>query len=127
MNRRYLVPVAVVVVLLLALGALPQFLGSGPPYHATAVAVEETGNATESVNGSALSERRYRYVTAALDEGESGTYRKGPVGFKRAFTHSPFDELAALRGQFPNATDGHAVYVSRNGTVYRVTVERADT
>jgi len=125
MKRRYLIAIAVVVLLVFALGALPSLLRSGDPYRAHA---EETAGpeGVEPVAAENLSERRYRYVTAAIADGESGRYWKGPVGLKGAFTHSPFDELDAIRSQHPEAVDGDAVYVTENGTVYRVTVERED-
>ena len=122
---------------LLALGALPGLLASGEPYVVTATPVNgsdgvgsgETGG-LEPVDSGNLSERVYPYTTGALadasatEAGRSDPYRKGPTGFKEAFTHSPFDEIDALRQQYPNATVGDGVVVSRNGTLYRVAVTR---
>jgi hypothetical protein len=125
MNRRYLLAVGVVVLLLLALGALPGLLRSGDPYRAHAEATTPPED-VEPVAAENLSERRYRYVTGAIADGESKRYWKGPIGLKGAFTHSPFDELDAIRTQHPTAAEGDAVYVSANGTVYRVTVHRED-
>jgi hypothetical protein len=125
MKRRSLIAIGVVVLLVLALGALPSLLRSGDPYrtHAEQTAAPE---GVDPVAVGNLSERRYRYVTAAVADGESGRYWKGPIGLKGAFTHSPFDELDAVRTQHPEAVDGDAVYVAENGTVYRVTVELED-
>lgn len=125
MKRRYLIAIGVVVLLVLALGALPSLLRSGDPYRAQADPTAAP-DGVEPVATENLSERRYRYVTAAVADGESGRYWKGPIGLKGAFAHSPFDELDAIRTQHPEAVDGDAVYVTENGTVYRVTVERED-
>ena len=125
MKRRYLVPFVAALVLLLALGALPQFLASGDPYYLTATPADGDSQAARSaVNLSTLSEQRYPYVTGAVADGESDRYRKGPLGFKGAFAHSPFDEFDALGQQYPNATEGDVAYVAGDGTVYRVTLER---
>lgn len=133
-----------VLVLLLALGALPGLLKSGDPYYVTATPVSDgserssPSNASrEAVDVSNLSARSYPYTTAALADasanapgqapeagqaGRSGPYWKGPVGFKETFTHSPFDEVRALRQQYPDAATGDGVVVSQNGTLYRVAV-----
>jgi len=87
-----------------------------------------TGPNATAVNASALSAQTHPFTTAALADagpnrtGYSGPYWKGPVGIKGAFTHSPFDELASMRQRTPNATDGEAVRVLDNGTLYRVGV-----
>lgn len=127
-TRNLVLATFAVVVVLLALGALPGFLASGDPYYVTAT---PANGSHESVDATNLSERSYPYTTAALadatptDPGRSGSYRKGPVGLKEAFTHSPFDELGALRHQYPATTDGDAVYVrDGSGTLYRVAVTR---
>ncbi|QIO21670.1 hypothetical protein [Haloarcula sp. JP-L23] len=134
-TRNFVLGVAVVVVLLLALGALPSYLKSGDPYYLTATPAE--GNATaldgnaSAVNASNLSTQRYPYTTAALDDatanesdgtGQSDPYWRGPIGLKGAFTHSPFDELDALRQRVPEATDGETVLVRHDGTLYRLAV-----
>ncbi|MCU4800748.1 hypothetical protein OB920_10230 [Halobacteria archaeon HArc-gm2] len=146
-TRNLVLAILAVLVVLLALGALPGLLKTGDPYYLTATPVGEYGdqnasnatvanatvtNATvangSAVDGANLSERAYPYTTAALanatggEPGRSGPYWRGPVGFKEAFTHSPFDEVNALRGQHPNATVGEGVRVARNGTLYRVAV-----
>ncbi len=152
-TRNLILAILAVVVFLLALGALPGLLGSGDPYYVTAtpadsmpegattanetIEAETTPNETATANGSRaavdaanLSELSYPYTTAALanasgnESGRSAPYRRGPVGFKEAFTHSPFDELDALRQQYPNATVDDGVRVARNGTLYRVAVTR---
>ena len=115
-----MVGLVVVAAALLALGALPQFLASGDAYHLTATATESAGPA---VNVTDLSDRRYPYLTAALDSGRSPGYRRGPVGFKEAFTHSPFDEVDALAARDPTARVGDgAVLVVDDGERYRVEV-----
>jgi hypothetical protein len=131
-TRNFLLAMGAIVVLLLALGALPGLLKSGDPYYMTATAADESeipsdGNKTviESAN---LSEQRYPYTTTALDNatatqtGQSAPYWRGPVGFKGAFTHSLFDEYNALEQQFPEAADGDSLRVRHNGTLYRVAI-----
>ncbi|MFB6073595.1 MAG: hypothetical protein ABEJ89_01125 [Haloarculaceae archaeon] len=125
-TRRVLVGLLVVVVLLLALGALPSYIRSGDPYYMTATPA--AGNHT-AVNATGLSDR-YPYTNAALadatatDTGRADPYWRGPVGFKEAFTHSPFDELAALGQHDPAAREGDAVYVTANGTLYRLSIQQ---
>lgn len=119
--------IVAVLLLLLALGSLPGLLQSGDPYYVTATPVN---GSQEAVDASTLSERAYPYTTAALADasasrpGRSDPYWRGPVGFKEAFTHSPFDEVNALRQNYPHATIDEDVSVSRNGTLYRVEVTR---
>ncbi|QSG05833.1 hypothetical protein [Halapricum desulfuricans] len=135
--RNFLLGVLAVVVLLLALGALPGLLESGDPYYLTATPVgadESTADhRSGAVDAANLSERRYEYTTAALADATNGTgyadpYWRGPVGIKGAFTHSPFDELSALRTNYPAAADGDAVFVRANAsagesvTFYRLNV-----
>jgi len=116
-----------VVTLLLALGALPGFIKAGDPYYMTATPVEER----TAVNATDLDERRYPYTSAAVaaattDEvGESAPYWKGYVGFKEAFTHSPFDELTALQQRSTAAVDGpDAVFVRVGDGYYRLTISQ---
>lgn len=129
-TRNLVLGILAVVVVLLALGALPGLLKSGDPYYVTATPIDELNGTGQPVDGGNLSERSYPYTTAALanataeSPGQSGPYWRGPVGFKETFTHSPFDEVNALRGQYPNATVGEGVGVARNGTLYRVAVTR---
>ncbi|MBX0287160.1 hypothetical protein [Haloarcula salinisoli] len=148
-TRNFLLAMAVVGVLLLAMGALPSYLRSGDPYYMTATPVGEVDNGTANATGGTtatptaatastentsvvdagtLSERRYPYTTEALENatddsaGQSTAYYRGPVGIKGAFTHSPFDEYDSLAQQYPAAVDGDAVRVSHDGTVYRLAV-----
>jgi len=120
-TRNLLLALLLAVALLLALGALPSYLATGDPYYLTATPIEDNRSA---VNASDLSADRYRYTTGALanasatDAGRSDPYRKGPIGIKGAFTHSPFDELEALAQHTPDADDG--IYVRQNNTVYRL-------
>ncbi|WP_276259397.1 hypothetical protein [Haloglomus litoreum] len=130
-TRNTILVILAVVVLLLALGALPSFLKSGDPYYVVATAEDAPD---ETVNTSNLSARRYRFSTAAVSAaatnangtGRSDPYWRGPFGFKEGFTHSPFDEFEALTRDYPNATvtagNDTSVYLSRNGTSYRVTI-----
>ncbi|MBV0924310.1 hypothetical protein KTS45_08860 [Halomicroarcula limicola] len=129
-TRNFILGVGVVVLLLLALGALPSYLKSGDPYYLTATPENGSFSVEDgtAANGSTLSAQRYPYTTAALadaaanDTGRSELYWRGPVGLKGAFTHSPFDELDALRQQAPAAADGETVVVRHGGTFYRLAV-----
>jgi hypothetical protein len=156
-TRDLILGILAVLVVLLALGAVPGSLKSGDPYYLTATPVDAAENANgtgatalqdAAVDAATLSERSYPYTTVALanatadDPGRSGPYWRGPVGFKEAFTHSPFDEVNALRERHPNATvdegvsvseanegssrvqGSNGVHVRRNGTLYRLAVTR---
>lgn len=108
-------------VLLLALGALPSYLGSGAPHYLVATPVDD-GPALDVAD---LPERRYPYLFGALEaaDGWSDPYYRGPYGLKESFTHSPFDEFDALRGMAPaNATQKDTVYVSYQDQRYRMEV-----
>lgn len=122
-TRNFLVAIALVVVALLALGALPSYLGSGDPYYLTAESVE-TDESAIGVNN--VSERRYPFLTSALasDDGRSDPYLADSYGVKEWFTHTPFDEVDALARQMPEAATDGAVRVRYEGTVYRVEVVR---
>lgn len=127
-TRRFAVALGLLVVALLALGAVPSALGTGEPYH---LVVTETDASGPTVNVSDLSERRYPYLTGALaaPDGRSSGYRSGRFGLKESFAHSPFDEVSALVAQNPDArvetADGdRAVRVSADGERYRVEVRR---
>ncbi|MEA5388619.1 hypothetical protein VB779_17365 [Haloarculaceae archaeon H-GB11] len=111
-TRNVILALLLVVAGLLALGALPSTLQSGDPYYLTA---EEATESHAAVNVSNLSEQRFPYTTSAVRDGRSEPYYKGPFGLKEAFSHSPFDELAALRDRNPDAVDGEAVYVRDGG------------
>ena len=149
-TRNFLLAMAVLFLLLLALGALPSYLRSGDPYYMTATPAAEgngtagnaaggttptpagtataTGGNANTVDGTNLSDQRYTYTTEALanatadSEGRSSAYYRGPVGIKGAFTHSPFDEYDSLVQQYPAAVDGDAVRVRGDGTVYRLAI-----
>ena len=122
-TRNLLVAIAVITLALLALGALPSYLGSGDPYHLTVEPAESDG---PSVNATGLSERRYPYLSEAFasDEGRSMSYQRGPFGLKESFTHSPFDEVDALTARGPNATIDGGVRIERDGETYVVAIER---
>ena len=125
--RKFLLGLLAVLVLLLALGAVPATLKVGDPYYLTATVADGDHAA---VNATGLSERRYPYTTRALSDaaangsGQSAPYWKGPGEIKEAFTHSPFDELSALRMRDPAASDGEALYVTQNGTLYRLAISQ---
>ena len=143
-TRNLVLGIVAVLVLLLALGALPGLLTSGDPYYVTATVVGGSATATnasgapegsvntdattEALDATELSARSYPYTTAALANastnasGRSRPYWKGPVGFKEAFTHSPFDEVRALGQLYPNASVEGGMRVTQNGTLYRVAV-----
>lgn len=122
-TRNTILAILVVVGLLLALGAVPSLLRSGDPYYVTAEATNETGPAA---NATELPERQYRYIDAALADGRSDAYYEGPFGLKEGLSHSPFDEFDAIGQRYANATaeNGGVVYVSENGTRYRLAIVR---
>jgi hypothetical protein len=127
----------VLAVVLLALGAVPGTLGSGEPYYlqATPSTGPDAGADTPAaagapaVNATPLSGNRYPYLSAALaspTNRSSGYQTAG--GLKEAFTHSPFDEVAALRTRNPNASvpGGDAVRIRFENRTYVVSVVRAN-
>ncbi|WP_224333612.1 hypothetical protein [Haloprofundus halobius] len=120
-TRRVLALLALLSVGLLALGALPSYLGTGDPYSLTA---EETTASGPAVNVTEFSAQQYPYLATALEEGRSEGYQKGPLGLKESFTHSPFDERDALATRQPDAERDDRVLVEYEGTRYWVTVER---
>ncbi|WP_128906539.1 hypothetical protein [Halorubrum amylolyticum] len=122
-TRNLLIAIALVVVALLALGALPSYLGSGDPYYLTAEPIE-TNETAAGVNN--VSDRRYPFLTGALasNDGRSEGYQTGPYGVKKWFTHTPFDEVDALTQQVPEAAADDGVRVRRDGRVYHVEVVR---
>jgi hypothetical protein len=140
-TRRAVAALAIVVVGLLALGAVPSYLGSGPAYHLTVTPVDGAadveadagpdGDATAAaaVNVTELSPRRYPYLTEAFQaaDNRSSGYQRGRFGLKESFSHSPFDELEGLRARQPNASvaDGAGVRVIREGRPYVVRVVQA--
>jgi hypothetical protein len=121
-TRRAILGFVVVVIALLALGALPSLLGSGEPYYLTATPTDADGPA---VNVTGLSERRYPYLTAAIESGRSDPYRRGPVGLKETFSHSPFDERQGLVTRNPDARLNGGVVVVDGDDRYLVEVSRA--
>ena len=121
--RNALVIVGLVLVALLALGALPGYLGSGEYYYLEVTATDDRG---EAVDVEGISERRYPYLTTALaaDDGRSEGYQRALGGFKDAFTHSPFNELEALQRSEPGSIrdDGDRAVIDRDGDRYSVTI-----
>ena len=125
-TRNLFVAIAVIALALLALGALPSYLGSGDPYYLTAEPIETDDPAA---NASGLSERRYPYLTAAIesDDGRSEPYLMGPYGLKEWFTHTPFDEVDALIRRAPAAATDEGVRIERDGETYYVEVTQSPT
>ena len=120
-TRNLLIAIALVIVALLALGALPSYLGSGDPYYLTAEGIE-TDEPAVDVND--VDERRYPVLTGALEsaDGRSEGYQLGPYGVKEWFTHTPFDEVDALTQRVPEAAVDDGVRVERDGQTYYVEV-----
>ncbi len=104
---------------LLALGALPQYLGGGETYYMVAT---ETDGDHPAVNATEIDTRRYPYLSEALETGRSEGYDTGPSDLKERFTHTPFDERGAVAQRNPDAVEGDTLYVERNGTLYRVEI-----
>lgn len=123
-TRNAVLLLAVILVGLLALGALPSYLGTGEPYH---LVLEETDDDGVAVDVSDVSERRYPYLTSALagDDGRSDPYREGPYGIKEHFTHTPFDEVTALAHRVPEAeTTDERVRIETDDARYYVEVSQ---
>ncbi|KTG08815.1 hypothetical protein AUR64_13425 [Haloprofundus marisrubri] len=120
-TRRVLALLALLCVGLLALGALPSYLGTGDPYYLTA---EETDASGPAVNVTQFSAQQYPYLATALEEGRSDGYQRGQFGLKESFTHSPFDERDALATRQPDAERENRVLVEYDGTRYWVAVEQ---
>jgi len=123
-TRRVTIAILVVIALLLALGALPGLLKTGEPYYLTATPTTENHSA---VNFSEFPAQRYPYTNTATKNATNATgwsepYWQGPAGIKETFTHSPFDEIDAIRARNASAAGRDAVYLSRNGTLYRIEV-----
>jgi len=121
--RNALIAVGLVVVVLLALGALPSYLGSGEYYYLEVTPTDDNGTAVDVGN---ISEQRYPYLTAALDadDDRSEGYQRGLGGFKSAFTHTPFAEHSALQQLAPGAArdGGERVIVQLDRERYSVAI-----
>ena len=122
--RNLLIAIAVVVVALLALGALPSMLEAGDPYYLTADPIDSSEPA---VNVTGISPRRYPFLSGALasDDGRSDGYREGPYGVKEHFTHTPFDEVDALTQRVGAARLDGGVRVRFEGETYYVQVTQS--
>jgi hypothetical protein len=121
--------------LLLALGALPGLIQTGDPYYVEATEADAGGPA---VAGQNLSERRFPYSVGAVAAAEAGAdparsdaYYTGVVGFKAAFTHTPFAEFAEFETLAPNAVArsddrrvGDVAHLRVSGTRYRLEIVR---
>ena len=123
--RNALLLTGFVLVALLAVGAVPSYLGSGESHYfeATATATDEPAPAINATN---ISERRFPYLTAALtaDNGRSDGYQRALGGYKTWFAHSPFDEFEALQRRNGDAVsdDGERVFVMYEGDRYSVVI-----
>ena len=134
-TRNLLLVLAGVLLLLLALGALPGYLASGDPYHVEATTADGEG---PSVAVDDLSERRFPYAFGALEAAAAGeeparseAYYAGPVGLKGAFTHTPFDEFEEFRGRNADAVErgdaspvGDVAFVEYENRRYRLEIVR---
>ncbi len=120
-TRNLLIAIALVVVALLALGALPSYLGTGDPYYLTVESIETDDTA---VDVNEVSERRYPYLMGALtsDDGRSDGYQMGPFGMKEWFTHTPFDEVDSLTTSVAEAETDDGVRVEYDGQKYHVQI-----
>lgn len=121
-TRRFVVVLALVALGLLALGALPSYLGTGEPAYLTATQTEAEASGL-AVNVTDLPDHRYPYLFEALETGQSEGYQSGRWGLKEEFTHTPYDELDALATRNPDARlGGDAVLVEYEGQRYRIEV-----
>lgn len=118
-KRLTLLTIGLSILALLALGALPQYLGGGETVVMTATEIEEDRPA---VDASEIDEGRYPYMSEALETGASEPYEDDRFGIKEPFTHTPYDELGAVEQLNDEAVEDEAAYVERDGTLYRVEV-----
>ena len=70
-------------------------------------------------------------ATAGPAASAAAAYYSGVVGFKAAFTHTPFEEFQEFETRAPDAVDrrgdgpvGDVAYLRVNGTRYRLSVVR---
>jgi len=124
-TRNLVVVIALAVAVLLALGAVPSYLGGGESYH---LAVEPTAESGPAVDASNVSARRFPYLSGALEspDGRSERYRAGRYGIKESFTHTPFDEVDALVRRVAEAERDDGVLIEYRGERYRVRIVRGD-
>jgi hypothetical protein len=134
-TRNALLAIAGLLVVLLALGALPGLVKTGDPYYVEATVAAGSGAA---VDGGDLSERRFPYTFGALSAVESGAdparsepYYTGVVGLKGAFTHTPFAEFEEFETRNPETVErtgdspvGDVAHVAEGGTRYRLEIVR---
>jgi hypothetical protein len=128
-TRNVAIVIVAVLVVLLALGAVPSLLGTGEPHYIEATTVTETDvpGDVDPANASTLLERSYPYSFGAIaaaenTTGRSDAYRTGLFGLKRSFSHSPFDEMSAYKAQYPDAVRGGVTFVHAGNTTYRLTI-----
>lgn len=121
LTRNVLLIIGLVIVVLLALGALPGYLGSGDPYHLT---VEPVDTDQPAIDVSDVSERRFPFLISALTASDSRSipYQTGSRGVKEQFTHTPFDEIDALGERKPETVQDDGVRIIYEGERYYVEV-----
>ncbi|MGM0592169.1 MAG: hypothetical protein ACQETI_11185 [Halobacteriota archaeon] len=122
-TRRFLAGLLLLGLGLLALGAVPSYLGSGDPYYLVVTSTADEGPAADVTN---VSDRRYPFLTSALaaDDGRSEPYRRGAFGLKEEFAHSPFDEFDALAIQHQDARDGDRIRIEADGQRYYLEIQQ---
>ncbi|QLD85718.1 hypothetical protein HWV23_08265 [Natronomonas halophila] len=136
--RNLILAILGVVVVLLALGAVPGLIETGDPYYVEATPVDESGPAITADN---FSEQRFPYAFDALaaaatgaDPARSEAYYTGPGGvggFKEAFTHTPFEEFDEFEARNGEAVQrgadspvGDVAFVDYEGQRYRLEIVR---
>ena len=121
--RNALLLTGFVIVALLALGAVPSYLGSGEAYYLEVTPTDADG---EVVNVTGISGQQYPYLTEALTAADSRSagYQRALDGAKQWFTHSPFDERDGLARRNPAAVsdDGDSIRISHEGDRYNVAI-----
>jgi len=134
-TRNLVLGILGILVLLLALGALPSLIETGDPFYVEATVANASGPA---VAGDDIAERRFPYSFGAVDAAAAGAgparsdaYYSGVVGLKAAFTHTPFSEFDEFETLAPDAVRrpgespvGDVAYVRSNGTRYRLEIVR---
>ncbi|MFT4884537.1 MAG: hypothetical protein ACI8U4_002053 [Natronomonas sp.] len=136
--RNLILGILGVIVVLLALGAVPSLIETGDPYYVEATAVDDSEAAIAADN---FSEQRFPYAFDALnaaaageDPARSEAYYTGPGGvggFKEGFTHTPFEEIDEFESRNAAAVQrgaespvGDTVFVDYEGQQYRLEIVR---
>ena len=113
-TRNALLTIAGLLVVLLALGALPGLVKTGDPYYVEATVAAGSGAAVDGA-----------------DPARSEPYYTGVVGFKETFTHTPFAEFEEFEARTPPAVErsgasprGDVAYLREGGERYRLEIVR---